>query len=210
MKTESREPAREILLSTKNPGKVREMRQALSVLDVRVTSAGDCPGVPAVDETADTLEGNARLKAEALLPFAVGAVLADDTGLEVTALDGRPGVYSARYAGPGSDDSRNRARLLHELDGCTDRSARFRTVLAFVDAADRLHLFEGTCEGEIASEELGEGGFGYDAIFRPAGLSRTFAQLSLPEKNAISHRGRALDVVVQFLTDHPEEVAWSR
>ena len=152
-------------------------------------------------EDADTLRGNAEKKARALWAHSGLPSLADDTGLEVDALGGAPGVRSARYAGEGADDEANRRKLLAELAGAPGRAARFRTVLAFADG-DGVRFFDGVCEGTIATEEAGAGGFGYDALFRPAdGDGRTFAQMTADEKNRISHRGRALDAFAAWLAD---------
>ena len=200
-----------LVLATQNPGKVAELRARLAGLPVELVSAAEL-GAPDVPETADTLRGNAELKARALLAFAGDAALADDTGLEVDALGGAPGVRSARYAGPGADDAANRARLLAELDraaqhGDGRRSARFRTALAYADAGG-VRFFDGLCEGTITPDERGTGGFGYDAVFDPADGDppevspqdrRTFAQMTADEKNAISHRGRALDAFAAWL-----------
>lgn len=187
-----------ILLATRNAGKVREMRSLLSDLSVELISAMDLDDPPEVEEDADTLEGNARKKAEVLHAYAGLPALADDTGLEVDRLDGRPGVRSARYAGPEADDAANRRRLLEELEGVSERAARFRTVIAFVDQTG-LHQFEGICRGRITDEEMGSGGFGYDSIFVPEDGRRTFAELSPDEKNEVSHRGRALRLLVDYL-----------
>ena len=183
-----------LVLATRNPGKVAELRQLLGALPVTLVSAADVPGAPEVDEDADTLDGNARKKAVALLAHAGLPSLADDTGLEVDALDGRPGVRSARYAGEDGDAAANRAKLLRELGAAADRRARFRTVLAFADTDGTVRTFDGVCEGRILNQERGAGGFGYDALFAPddgAG-DETFAEMDAAAKNAISHRGRAL------------------
>lgn len=193
-----------IVLATKNPGKVYEMKSLLSGLPVELVSAADIPRAPDVEEDADTLEGNARKKAVALYDVTGLPSLADDTGLEVRALDGRPGVFSARFAGERADDTANRKRLLQELDGEEERSARFRTVVAFVDDGGGMHYFEGICPGEIIREERGTGGFGYDALFVPEGKSKTFAELPHEEKNAISHRGRALRHFAAYLRERIE------
>ncbi len=188
-----------ILLATRNPGKVAEIQHLLAELPVTLLTVDDLPeAAPDVEEDQPTLEGNAQKKAEALHAFSDLPALADDTGLEVAALDGRPGVYSARYAGPDADPLANRAKMLREMDGVADRRAHFRTVLAFADAGE-VHYFEGRCEGVITEDERGTGGFGYDAIFLPTGETRTFAQLSKAEKNAMSHRGRALQQFVAWL-----------
>lgn len=187
-----------IVLATRNPGKVAELRTLLADLPVELVSAADIDGAPDVEEDASTLEGNARKKAEALHRHTGLPALADDTGLEVETLGGAPGVHSARFAGPDADDAANRARLLRDLDGADDRSARFRTVLAFADGGD-VQFFEGTCEGEITESERGSKGFGYDALFQPEGEAQTFAEMSAESKNKISHRGRALQQFAVFL-----------
>ena len=201
-----------LVLATRNPGKVAELRARLAALPVELVTAAEL-GAPDVDETADTLAGNATLKARALHAFTGLPALADDTGLEVDALGGAPGVHSARFAGPDADDAANRARLLADLDaariaGDDRRSARFRTVLAFADGTGVRH-FDGVCDGTITMTERGDAGFGYDSVFDPADGDppevspqdrRTFAQMSADEKNAISHRGRALDAFADWLT----------
>ncbi|HEX8385204.1 MAG TPA: RdgB/HAM1 family non-canonical purine NTP pyrophosphatase [Rubricoccaceae bacterium] len=191
----------DLVLATRNPGKVAELAARLAGLGVRLVSAADVPGAPDVEETADTLAGNATLKAVALHAHTGLPALADDTGLLVDALGGAPGVYSARYAGPDADDAANRARLLAALDGATDRSARFETVLALATDAG-VRLFTGVCTGRIATEERGASGFGYDALFVPDdGDGRTFAEMTRDEKGRISHRARALDAFVAAVRD---------
>jgi XTP/dITP diphosphohydrolase len=191
----------DLVLATRNPGKVAELADRLAALPVRLISAAELPDAPDVEEDADTLRGNAEKKARALFAHTGQPSLADDTGLEVDVLGGGPGVHSARYAGEEADDVANRAKLLAALDGRPDRTARFRTVLAFADETG-VQFFEGACEGAITTEEHGTGGFGYDAIFRPTeGSGRTFAEMSNAEKNRISHRGRALERFVVFLTE---------
>jgi XTP/dITP diphosphohydrolase len=191
----------QLVLATRNAGKIAELRALLGGLPVVVRPAGE--EAPEVEEDAPSLEGNARKKAQAWHDLTGLPALADDTGLEVAALGGRPGVRSARYAGPEANDAANRALLLRELEGRTDRSARFRTVLAFVEA-EGVRSFEGVCRGRILEEERGTGGFGYDALFVPEGETRTFAELSAAEKNAISHRGRALRAFAAFLRQRIE------
>lgn len=188
----------EIILATRNRGKVAEMQALLAELPVRLHAAADLADAPEVEEDEPTLAGNARKKAEALHRHTGRHALADDTGLEVDALGGRPGVHSARFAGPEADDAANRARLRRELAGVDDRTARFRTVIAFAEGGD-VHLFEGVCPGRIIDEERGSGGFGYDALFVPEGEARTFAELSADEKNRISHRGQALRRFAAYL-----------
>ena len=177
-----------LVLATANPDKAREIADALSGFDLVPRP----DGVPEVDETADTLEGNARLKAEALCAATGEAAVADDTGLEVEALGGRPGVYSSRFAGSHATYADNVAKLLHELHGVENRRARFRTV-AFVMFPDGHEVIaEGIVDGQIAAEGRGDDGFGYDPVFIPDdGDGRTFAEMTLTEKQIISHRGRA-------------------
>lgn len=173
----------------------------LEGLPIELVSAADVQDAPHVEEDADTLRGNAEKKARALHEHTGLPSLADDTGLEVDALGGVPGVHSARYAGPESNDSANRAKLLAALAGCEDRSARFHTSLAFAENSG-LHFFDGVCEGVITNAERGSAGFGYDAIFQPfAADGRTFAEMDKAEKNLISHRGRALAQFVRFLEE---------
>lgn len=189
-----------IVLATRNPGKVAELRALLADLPVDLVSAAEVEGAPEVEEDAPTLEGNARKKALALHVHTGLPSLADDTGLEVSALGGAPGVHSARFAGSDADAEANRARLLRALTNVEDRGARFRTVLAFADG-DEVRFFEGICEGRITNVERGEGGFGYDALFIPVDgpAKQTFAEMTAEAKNAISHRGRALEGFSAYL-----------
>ncbi len=191
---------RVFVLATSNEHKVAEVRAALAASDVELRRRP--AGLAEVDETADTLEGNALLKARSVAAATGQAALADDTGLFVDALGGRPGVFSARYAGPGATDADNVRRLLGELDGVEParRGARFRTVVAVAYPSGESWWVEGTLEGEILSVPVGHGGFGYDPVFAPLGSGgRTLAQLSLEEKNALSHRGRALAAFAEAL-----------
>lgn len=192
-----------IILATRNPGKIQEMRQLLAGLPVDLISAADLETAPDVAESADTLEGNALKKAETLHRMTGLPTLADDTGLEVAALDGQPGVHSARYAGPTATDRDNREKLLRMLNGVDNRAARFRTVIAYIDD-EGVHTFEGLCAGTISHEERGEGGFGYDPIFVPEGVTQTFAEMSALEKNQISHRGGALREFQAYLRERLE------
>ena len=190
-----------LVLATRNAGKVAELAARLDGLPVTIRPAADWADAPEVEEDAETLRGNAEKKARALHAHTGLPALADDTGLEVDALGGAPGVRSARYAGPDADDAANRARLRDALRGEADRSARFRTVLAYADGTD-VRFFDGVCEGTILPDERGAGGFGYDALFVPAdGDGRTFAEMDKAEKNRISHRGRALEAFVAWLRD---------
>ena len=194
------EPALEIVLATRNPGKVDEIRALLAGLPVALRAASALEGAPDVEEDAPTLEGNARKKAEAFYAYTGLPALADDTGLEVAALGGRPGVHAARYAGPACDAVANRALLRRELAGVANRAAQFRTVIAFAEAGT-VRFFEGVCRGRILDQERGAGGFGYDALFVPDGETRSFAELSPPEKNVLSHRGRALRKFAAYLRE---------
>ncbi len=194
-----------LVLATRNPGKLAELQALLADLPIQLRAATDFPGAPEVEEDAATLEGNAARKARALQEFTGLPALADDTGLEVEALGGAPGVHSARFAGPTATDADNRALLLERLKGVENRRARFRTVLAFAPDARTLHLFEGVCPGWILEEERGSGGFGYDPLFVPEGHVQTFAEMPLEAKNRISHRGQALRAFVAFLKNWPQE-----
>lgn len=192
-----------IVLATRNPGKVTEMRALLEDLDVHLIPVVDLDASPDVEEDAPTLQGNARKKAEAFHRHTGRSALAEDTGLEVEALGGAPGVHTARYAGPAASSADNNTKLLAALRGADTRRARFRTVVAFVNGAD-THYFEGVCEGRIAETPRGTGGFGYDPVFVPDGQTCTFAEMSPNEKNAISHRRRALQQFAAYLRDQLE------
>ncbi|MEL0284032.1 MAG: RdgB/HAM1 family non-canonical purine NTP pyrophosphatase [Ilumatobacter sp.] len=181
----------ELVCASANPDKVVEIA---ALLDGVARLLPRPPEVPDVVEDADSLEGNARLKASAICAASGSAAVADDTGLEVDALGGAPGVYAARYAGEGVTYADNREKLLTELAGVAeaDRTARFRTVAMVVRPDGSEIVVEGVCEGRIAFADRGDRGFGYDALFIPAdGDGRTFAEMSDVEKNEISHRGRA-------------------
>ncbi len=191
---------RRLVLATANAHKAAEMRAVLAGLGVEVEARPE--GLGEVDEVEDTLEGNALLKARAVAAVAGTTAVADDTGLFVDALDGRPGVYSARYAGPGSSDADNVARVLAELDGVApaSRGARFRTVIALAEPDGTARWVDGVLEGRIALAPRGENGFGYDVVFIPSDLGgETLAELSPEQKNAISHRGRALRALAELL-----------
>jgi XTP/dITP diphosphohydrolase len=181
------------VLATANPHKTLEMRAVLEDLGITVLPRPE--HVPDVDETEDTLEGNALLKARALCQATGRAAVADDTGLFVDALDGRPGVYSARYAGEGASYEDNVTKLLGELEGIAgpERRARFRTVICVARPDGTSVAVEGVLEGTITTVARGTNGFGYDPVFAPDDTpGRTLAELSAEEKNSISHRARAL------------------
>lgn len=181
---------RTLVLCTANAGKVSEMR-AMMPAGWQVLSLAEAGIREELPETGPTLEDNALQKARTAHAICGLPCIADDTGLEVDALGGAPGVYSARYAGPERDDRANVRKLLQDLSGSAVRSAHFRTVLAWVEVGEE-HLFEGRVDGHIIMQEQGAGGFGYDPVFRPEGSERTFAEMERSEKNAISHRGRAM------------------
>jgi XTP/dITP diphosphohydrolase len=185
-----------LLVATSNPGKLTEFRELLEG-HVGMLLSSASVNAPAVVEDATTLQGNAEKKARALFELSGIPSLGDDTGLEVFSLGGRPGVLSARYAGPDGDAARNMAKLLRELSGQSDRSAQFRTAIVYVDGTS-TRTYEGVCRGSILDSARGEGGFGYDPLFKPDGESGTFAELSSARKNTISHRGRAMQA---FLDD---------
>jgi len=188
-----------LLIATHNRGKIAELEALLSGLSLEIHTPDDYPDGPEVEETEPTLEGNALLKARAWNKYTGLPALADDTGLEVDALGGKPGVRSARYAGDEANAARNREKLLADLgtNAALPRSARFRVVVAFVDGEERT--FEGVCEGEIAMTESGTGGFGYDSIFRPTGYELTLGDLDADTKNRISHRAAAMRAATRFL-----------
>lgn len=191
---------RPIALASRNAGKLAELR-ALSDGRLDLVPMPESPESPEVEEDGETYLENALRKAVALAGLVGGPALADDSGLEVDGLDGRPGVRSARYGGPGLDDAGRCRALLAELAGRgagASRRARFRCVLALVSGGEVLSA-EGVLEGEIAPAPRGAGGFGYDPVFVPEGQTRSAAQLSAAEKDAVSHRGRALALLVQAL-----------
>ena len=192
-----------ILFATANPGKLREAAEVLGQ-DYEVVSPASMGITEDIPETGSTLQENSLQKAQYLFGRTGLPCFADDTGLEVDALGGAPGIYSARYAGPGHDSQANMDKLLKELEQLIsvpdDRRARFRTVVTLILADGEPHFFEGVCEGAIAREKHGTGGFGYDPVFLPdAYPGRTLAEVSEEEKNAVSHRGRALRTMADWL-----------
>lgn len=193
----------QIIIATGNAHKVLELEHLLAGLEVQVESAAVVGGMPEVEETGQTFAANAFLKAEALRALAPASayVLADDSGLEVDALDGAPGVYSARYAGPNASDAENRHQLLAALAGAGDapRSARFRCVLCLLGPKGEAQYFEGSCEGSITEAERGKEGFGYDSIFMPEGYTETFGELGESVKHRLSHRANAVLALRDFL-----------
>ena len=186
-----------IVFATNNAHKLDEVRQVVGD-KFTLVSLRECGIVEDIPENEPTLEGNALAKARYSYERTGADCFADDTGLEVDALGGEPGVRSARYATDGHDDEANKRLLLERLQGVENRAAQFRTAVALI-MGGKEYLFEGIVRGRIATEQHGEGGFGYDPLFVPEGYDRTFAQMSAEEKNAISHRGRAVRKLAEFL-----------
>jgi len=191
----------ELVVATHNPHKVREIERLLSRLDARVLSLADYPEIPETPETGETFAENARMKAAAVARATGKWTLADDSGLEIDALGGRPGTRSRRFAGEQATDADRIAKVLDLMAEVADdrRTARFHCAVAIAEPSGAVHEVGGACEGRIASAARGSGGFGYDPIFLPAGESRTMAELSIDEKNAISHRGKALRAAMEML-----------
>jgi XTP/dITP diphosphohydrolase len=189
----------QMIIATNNRHKVEEIAAALPGHIVAVPLA-EAVGPMEIEEDGLTLEANAVIKARAVHAITGQMCMADDTGLEVDALGGAPGVRSARYAGEECSFGDNIAKLLGAMTGMTDRRARFRTVICLKMADGTEHLFEGVVNGEILTACDGDGGFGYDPIFRPVGHQRSFARMSVEEKNDISHRGLAVRAMIDFLS----------
>jgi XTP/dITP diphosphohydrolase len=187
----------QLVIATRNANKLREIRSVLGLDESQVKSSFDFPQIPDVVEDKDTLEGNAIKKAMTIASATGCWALADDSGLEVDALGGAPGVYSARYAGEHCSYMDNCNKLLFELDGQTNRRARFRTVLALVNLVGEVRTLEGAMDGVITTSMRGSDGFGYDPVFIPEGYDLTYAELDPDEKNRISHRGRALQAAIE-------------
>jgi XTP/dITP diphosphohydrolase len=186
-----------LVFATNNLHKLKEVQEMLSN-SIEVLSLKDIGCFEDIEETERTLEGNAKLKADYITKKYGFDCFADDTGLEVEALDGKPGVYSARYAGEHGNAEKNMEKLLVELQNKLNRKAKFRTIIA-LNLRNKQYLFEGICDGEILNEKTGVKGFGYDPIFKPSNASYSFADMNSEEKNIISHRGIAIQELVQFL-----------
>lgn len=185
-----------ICFATNNPKKIAEVKAALGpAFDIVSLEAIGCR--EELPETGNTLEANAFQKARYVRDHYGVDCFADDTGLEVDVLDGAPGVYSGRFAGEPRSDERNITLLLEKMEGEKNRIARFKTVIALI-LGGKEHAFVGEAEGEILRERVGSGGFGYDPVFRPKGYDKTFAELDMDEKNAISHRGKAVRALADF------------
>jgi len=187
----------QLVFATNNLNKIKEV-QAIMPQHIKLLSLKDIACNEDIPETQATIEGNAIQKAEYLKKHYGYDCFADDTGLEVYALNGAPGVYSARYAGPQRNAEDNTNKLLIELKDKPNRNAQFKTVIA-LHINGKLHTFTGICKGEITKEKHGEGGFGYDPIFKAEVSDKTFAEISLEEKNNIGHRGKAVTQLISFL-----------
>jgi non-canonical purine NTP pyrophosphatase (RdgB/HAM1 family) len=207
-----------LIIASKNKGKLKEITAVVGVItnnhyNIELLSLNDFPKIPDIPETGNTFEENAWLKAKTVYDKTGICTLADDSGLEVDYLNGRPGVYSARYAGENATDAENRQKLLHELKNVAkhNRTARFVCVMILYDGIKNNNapllrggdgvglIFKGVCEGTIAEAERGNNGFGYDSLFIPEGYSQTFAELEMETKNKISHRGKVLMELKKYL-----------
>jgi XTP/dITP diphosphohydrolase len=184
----------ELLVATRNPGKVREIRKALKGLRLRIRSLRDFRGIPEIEEDGKSFTENALKKARFYSKVFAKLTVSDDSGLEVDALGGTPGIYSARFAGEKASDRENNRKLLHQMEEIpfSKRGARFRCSIAIVSPQGKAAVVKGECRGRIGFKEVGKRGFGYDPVFILPGLRKTMAQLTLEEKNRISHRGMAL------------------
>lgn len=189
-----------LVFATNNKHKLQEVREILGS-GVEVLSLNDISCNDDIPETADTLQGNALIKARYIYNKFNVNCFADDTGLEVEALNGAPGVYSARYAGENNDSEANMQKLLHNLTGKSNRNAQFRTVIALIINGKEI-LFDGIVKGVITDEKMGNSGFGYDPVFIPEGYSKSFAEMSSEEKNSISHRYRATIKLNDYLKNN--------
>ena len=191
-----------IVLATKNKGKIKEMRELLAPMNIEVLSLADFLPVDDAEENGATFAENAMLKARYYFAHTGTLCLADDSGLEVDALGGRPGVYSARYSGEDATDAANNAKVLREMEGIEKdkRTARFRCAMALVGEGIELTT-DGTCDGALLTEERGQGGFGYDPIFYVPKFDRTLAEMSSEEKNSISHRGAAVRKMADLIAE---------
>ena len=190
----------QLILATHNDHKAKEFRDILPLYSVQTLA--DLGHDDEIKETATSLEGNSFIKAETVFKRYGHVVISDDSGLEVDALNGAPGVYSARYAGKPRNDQRNTEKLLDELQGASNRKAQFRTVITLMNAENSFQ-FEGIVKGKIAKSPRGEAGFGYDPVFIPEGVQQTFAEFAANEKNKISHRANAIEKLLHFLNEHP-------
>ena len=198
----------QLVLATHNKDKIREIKDLLDDLPVEIKTFKDFPDMPDIDETGATLDENAILKANGIFEYTGLPALADDTGLEVDALGGQPGVYSSRYAGPGCSYDDNCNKLLKDLKGVSfeRRGARFRTVIAITWDKDKVETVEGRADGIITTSKKGESGFGYDPVFFYSPANKTFAEMRLEEKNEVSHRGLALVKAKELIKKYLEKI----
>ena len=187
-----------LVFATNIANKLKEVQAMLT--NFEIISLADIHCFDDIPETANTLEGNAILKANYITEKFGYDCFADDTGLEVNGLNNQPGVFSGRYAGKENDAEANMQKLLRELGENTNRKAQFRTAIA-LNINQKQYIFEGICEGKILNEKQGDSGFGYDPIFMPNGFSKSFAEMNIEEKGAISHRGKAVEKLVTFLNN---------
>lgn len=194
-----------IVLATRNKNKVNEFREILKDFDIELRSLDDFGPIPEAIEDGETFDDNAYKKALHTAKILGIPAIADDSGLVVDALDGRPGVYSARYAGPEATDEQNCNKLLQELAGKENRKAQFQCVISIAVPSGPALTYEGSCEGIILTEKRGKSGFGYDPLFYFEELGKTFAELSMAEKNKVSHRGKAL---LDFKKELPKVLKW--
>ena len=189
-----------LVFATNNLNKLKEVQEMLPN-SIQLLSLKEIDCFDEIDETETTLEGNAQLKADYITQKFGFNCFADDTGLEVESLDGKPGVYSARFAGEPSNSENNMQKLILDLETRTNRKAQFRTAVS-LNINDKKFLFEGICKGEILTKKQGKKGFGYDPIFKPEGFEQSFAEMTSEEKNKISHRGIAIQKLVEFLSNY--------
>jgi XTP/dITP diphosphohydrolase len=193
------DPNRTLVIATTNMGKTAEIRDLLKGFPITIKNLSDFGPIPQVEEDGDTFDDNAYKKASFTARVLGYPALADDSGLVVAALDGAPGVHSARYGGEGASDTDRCRKLLEALEGVTDRSAAFECVISIAVPSGPALTYDGRCEGEILSTPVGENGFGYDPVFYYAPLKKSFAQLTREEKSKVSHRGKALaEVCAEF------------
>lgn len=192
---------KQFVIASRNEGKIKEIRNALHGLDIELKTLADFPDIPDVEEDGKTFEENAVKKARTIFEHTKITTIADDSGLEVVYLKYEPGVHSKRFSGENATDVQNNEKLLKELGGLdiADRKARFRCVITMYNPFINELTFEGKCEGYVIEEPKGENGFGYDPLFVPEGYHKTFAELDLVTKNKISHRGRALSNLREYL-----------
>ena len=189
-----------LIFATNNQNKIAEIKAALTQ-GLEIITLQDAGLDIEIDEPFDTLEENAREKATVIFGITKQNCFSEDTGLEVIALNGKPGVKSARYAGDKADNKKNIALLLKNMEGIDERNAQFKTVICLL-LNNKEYLFTGICEGKINSKETGSMGFGYDAVFTPDGADKTFAEMNMDEKNKYSHRKKALQKLINFLNDY--------